>query len=88
MHYEYRETERTRKKAINCGNTKAGFYCICITPLIICNSAFCPQNAFMHFIHFSKQTAHVSLNSSDKLIFVLETCYVFFEVWTKCLNTI
>jgi hypothetical protein len=51
------------------------------------NSAFCPQNVFMRFARFSLQTAIVSLNAVNRLIFVTVKCSVFFAVRTEFLNT-
>jgi hypothetical protein len=37
----------------------------------------------MGFVLLSEQTAIISVNSINRFIFVMETCYVFFEVGTK-----
>jgi hypothetical protein len=42
----------------------------------------------MGFVWFSLQTAIISLNSINQLIFVMVTCGVLFEVRTDFLNNI
>jgi hypothetical protein len=43
---------------------------------------------FMGFVWLSLQTAIISLNSVNQLIFVMVKCSVFFAVRTKLLNII
>jgi hypothetical protein len=40
----------------------------------------------MGFVWFSRQTRIISLNSINKLIFAMETCYIFFLARTECLS--
>jgi hypothetical protein len=47
-----------------------------------------PQFVFMCFIWFSLQTAIISLNSVNQLIFVMVKSCVFFAVRTEFLNII
>jgi D-alanyl-lipoteichoic acid acyltransferase DltB (MBOAT superfamily) len=51
------------------------------------------QTVTLHFVFigfewFSLQTAIISLNSVNQLIFVMVKCDVLFEAWTKFLNII
>jgi hypothetical protein len=43
---------------------------------------------FIGFVRFSLQTAIISLNSINQLIFVMVKCGVLFEVRTEFLNNI
>jgi hypothetical protein len=43
---------------------------------------------FTDFVRFSLQTAIISLNSVNQLIFVMVKCGVLFEVRTEFLNNI
>jgi hypothetical protein len=43
----------------------------------------CPQSMFMCFVWFALQTAIISLNSVNQLIFVIVKCGVFFAVRTE-----
>jgi hypothetical protein len=52
--------------------------------LTVCNPVFC----IMSFVWFSLQTAIVSLNTINQLIFVMMKCRVLFEVWAGFLNII
>lgn len=36
-------------------------------------TAYCPQTAVIDFLRFSKQTANISLNSTDQLVFIMGT---------------
>jgi hypothetical protein len=46
---------------------------------VVSNSTFFPQSVFMSFIWFSEQTAVISRNSINQLIFVTDKLCVFFE---------
>jgi hypothetical protein len=62
---------------------------LCVPPtLTLNNSAFRPQSVFVCLVWFSEQTAIISLNSINQLIFVMETCCIFFEAGPEFLNVI
>jgi hypothetical protein len=50
------------------------------------NSTFLPQS--LAFIRFLDETAIISLNSINQLLYGIEQFYVFFEVGTEFLNII
>ena len=61
---------------------------ICTASLTFNNSTFCPQTVFMCFVWIWEQTAIISLNSINWLVFITETGCVYCAVRAGSLNII
>ena len=59
---------------------------ICTASLTFNNSTFCPHSVFMCFVCISEQTAIISLNNINWLVFITETECVYCAVRAGSLN--
>ena len=51
--------------------------------LIYNSSSFRPRSEFTCFVGFSQQTAIISLNRNNGLVFIIDTLLVFCETWSE-----